>query len=238
MEEDNNKNSVLLNKGILTQAEKKTIEDLLKHDFIQEFVQDLKMFNLKYIAAKDETETRLKILNEDFKTRYNRSPIDHIESRIKTPESLIRKMLRKNVPISIDSIEGNIFDIAGIRVVCMFLSDVELIVEMIKNNPEFEILNEKDYISHPKASGYRSYHIIVKVPVYLTTGKELVVVEIQIRTLAQDYYSKAEYMIKYKFDGVVPNEVQENLLDCANAIAESDLKMMSLHDKVLEANKT
>jgi putative GTP pyrophosphokinase len=120
----------------------------------------------------------------------------------------------------------------------MFLSDVELIVEMIKNNPEFEILNEKDYISHPKASGYRSYHIIVKVPVYLTTGKELVVVEIQIRTLAQDYYSKAEYMIKYKFDGVVPNEVQENLLDCANAIAESDLKMMSLHDKVLEANKT
>lgn len=225
-----------LGKGVITSTEKKLIDDLFKETKFKNFVKDLKIFTLKYSAAMNETETKLKILNEDFKTRYNRSPIEHIESRLKNPESLIKKMLRNNIPITLDSVQKNIFDIAGIRVVCSFVSDIYTIIKMIEDNEEFTIIKKKDYINNPKESGYRSYHMIVQLPIYLTTGKENVIVEIQIRTMAMDFWASLEHKIKYKYDGIIPNEVKQELVECANSIAETDAKMMKLNEMVLNAN--
>lgn len=219
-------------KGVITSTEKKFIDNLYKDSIVQKFLQDLNVFSLKYVAAMHETETKLKILNEDFKIRYNRTPIEQIETRIKTPESLIKKMLRNELPFTLHALENNIFDVAGIRVVCSFISDIFTIVDMIRDNPEFKVLKEKDYINNPKPSGYRSYHMIVKVPIYLTTGQEDVIVEIQIRTMAMDFWASLEHKIKYKYDGIIPEDVQEELVNCSNSITECDNKMMNLNNIV------
>lgn len=221
-------------KGVITSTEKKLIQDLYKEEKIQNFIKDLKFFTLKYSAAMNETVTKLKILNEDFETRYKRSPIENIENRIKTPESLIKKMIRNDVAFNFEDLQNNIYDIAGVRVICSFVSDVYTIVKMIEDNDEFTIVRKKDYIQNPKPSGYRSLHLIVKVPVYLTTGKEDVYVEIQIRTMAMDFWASLEHKIKYKYDGTIPQEVLDELVECADSIAESDEKMMKLGQMVIQ----
>lgn len=221
-------------KGVITSTEKKLIQDLYKEEKIQNFIKDLKFFTLKYSAAMNETVTKLKILNEDFETRYKRSPIENIENRIKTPESLIKKMIRNDVAFNFDDLQDNIYDIAGVRVICSFVSDVYTIVKMIEDNDEFTVIRKKDYIQNPKPSGYRSLHLIVKVPVYLTTGKEDVYVEIQIRTMAMDFWASLEHKIKYKYDGTVPQEVLDELVECADSIAEADEKMMKLGQMVIQ----
>lgn len=224
-------------KGIITSSEKKVIDEMYKDEKVQEFINLLKTFNLKYMAAMKETETKLFILNEDFKTRYNRTPIESIESRLKTPESLIKKMLRNNLNLSVDEINERIFDIAGVRVICSFISDIDIIVNMIRDDPEIEIIKEKDYINNPKGSGYRSYHMILKVPVYLTTGLEYVYTELQIRTMAMDFWASLEHKIKYKYDGEIPKDVVSELIDCSNAMAAADEKMLKLSNRVHNFNK-
>ena len=223
-------------KGVVTSAEKKIIEDLTKEEKMQLFIAELKTFYLKYTAAMNETATKIEILNEDFKTRYNHSPIEHIETRIKEPESLIKKMLRNDIPFDLSELENRIFDIAGVRVVCSFVQDIYAIVEMINNNEEIMVIKTKDYIKCPKPSGYRSYHMILKVPVYLTTGKEYVNVELQIRTMAMDFWASLEHRIKYKYDGIIPYDVQNELIQCAETISQADNQMMHLHNKVKEIN--
>lgn len=223
-------------KGVITSTEKKMIEDLSKEERIQVFISELKTFYLKYTAAMNETATKMEILNEDFKTRYNHSPIEHIEIRIKEPESLIKKMLRNNVPFDLSILENQIYDIAGVRVVCSFIQDIYAIIEMIQDNEEITIIKTKDYIKNPKPSGYRSFHMILKVPVYLTTGKEYVYVELQIRTMAMDFWASLEHRIKYKYDGIIPEDVQEELIQCAETISQADKQMMHLHNKVKEVN--
>lgn len=223
-------------KGVITSTEKKMIEDLSKEERMQVFISELKTFYLKYTAAMNETATKIEILNEDFKTRYNHSPIEHIETRIKEPESLIKKMLRNNVPFDLSILENQIYDIAGVRVVCSFIQDIYAIVEMIQDNEEITIIKTKDYIKNPKPSGYRSFHMILKVPVHLTTGKEYVYVELQIRTMAMDFWASLEHRIKYKYDGIIPEDVQEELIQCAETISQADKQMMHLHNKVKEVN--
>lgn len=223
-------------KGVITSTEKKMIEDLSKEERMQVFISELKTFYLKYTAAMNETATKIEILNEDFKTRYNHSPIEHIETRIKEPESLIKKMLRNNVPFDLSILENQIYDIAGVRVVCSFIQDIYAIIEMIQDNEEITIIKTKDYIKNPKPSGYRSFHMILKVPVYLTTGKEYVYVELQIRTMAMDFWASLEHRIKYKYDGIIPEDVQEELIQCAETISQADKQMMHLHNKVKEVN--
>lgn len=223
-------------KGVITSTEKKMIEDLSKEERIQVFISELKTFYLKYTAAMNETATKMEILNEDFKTRYNHSPIEHIETRIKEPESLIKKMLRNNIPFDLSMLENQIYDIAGVRVVCSFIQDIYAIIEMIQDNEEITIIKTKDYIKNPKPSGYRSFHMILKVPVYLTTGKEYVYVELQIRTMAMDFWASLEHRIKYKYDGIIPEDVQKELIQCAEIISQADKQMMHLHNKVKEVN--
>lgn len=224
------------NKGIITSSEKKIIDEMYKDEKVQNFINILKSFNLKYMAAMKETETKLFILNEDFKIRYNRTPIENIESRLKSPESLIKKMLRNNINLNIDELSNKIFDIAGVRVICSFISDIDIIVNMIRDDPEIQIIKEKDYINNPKSSGYRSYHMILKVPVYLTTGLEYVYTELQIRTMAMDFWASLEHKIKYKYDGNIPEDVIEELIECSNAMADADEKMLKLSNRVHEQN--
>lgn len=227
-------NSVL--KGIITRREQELVKKLYEKDDIQEFLSELKELSLKYSAAMHETETKLKILNEDLKVRNGHSPIEHIETRMKSPESILKKMMRNNVPFTISSMQENIRDIAGVRIICSFKSDIFELVNLIKGISDFEIVREKDYVTNPKQSGYRSYHIIVKVPVQLSTGKEYVFVEIQIRTIAMDFWASLEHQINYKYDGVVPNDVRKELIECAKTISEADEKMMHLSDRVRNLN--
>ena len=224
-------------KGIITSTEQELIKKLYKEKYVQDFIEELKIFNLKYIAAMKETETKINILNEDYKIRYNHSPIENIETRLKTPESFIKKMLRNDIRFNINEVSNNIFDIAGVRIICSFISDIFDMVNIIKQNDEFTIVREKDYINNPKPSGYRSYHLIIKVPIYLTTGKEEVNVEIQIRTMAMDFWASLEHKIKYKYDGYIPEEVKTELIECANKISESDTQMMMLNNKIKNINK-
>lgn len=224
-------------KGAITTKEQELIKNLYKEKYVQDFVEELKIFNLKYIAAMKETETKINVLNEDYKIRRNYSPIETIKIRLKTNESLIKKMLRNDIKFNTEEVEKKIFDIAGVRIICSFISDIFDIVDIIKKNEEFTVIKEKDYINHPKPSGYRSYHLIVRVPVHLTTGKEEINVEIQIRTMAMDFWASLEHKIKYKYDGYIPEEVKAELIDCANRIAESDAQMMMLNNKIKNINK-
>lgn len=223
-------------KGVITTKEKEKIKNMMEDENFVEFIKVLPEFELKYLAAMREIETKMKILNEDYKTRYNRSPIDNIESRLKSNESLVKKMMRNNVAFSIDAVEQNIFDIAGVRIICPFISDIYSLAEIISQNEEITIIRIKDYIKEPKESGYRSYHMIVQIPVYLTTGREDVNVEIQLRTMAMDFWSSLEHKIKYKYDGLIPDDVKIELVECADSIAKNDEAMMLLDKKVQQVN--
>lgn len=223
-------------KGVITTKEKEKIKNMMEDENFVEFIKVLPEFELKYLAAMREIETKMKILNEDYKTRYNRSPIDNIESRLKSNESLVKKMMRNNVAFSIDAVEQNIFDIAGVRIICPFISDIYSLAEIISQNEEITIIRVKDYIKEPKESGYRSYHMIVQIPVYLTTGREDVNVEIQLRTMAMDFWSSLEHKIKYKYDGLIPDDVKIELVECADSIAKNDEAMMFLDKKVQQVN--
>ena len=223
-------------KGIITTAERRIIEDISKEENIKDFLKDLRSFDLKYAAAIEEVETKLNILKEDFNTRYNKCPIEHIETRIKSPESLMKKAIRNGIPFNLTLIEENIHDIAGVRIICPFLSDIPLLVNTIKHNFNFEVIKEKDYVTNPKPSGYRSYHLILKVPIYLTTGEEKVSVEIQIRTIGMDFWASLEHQMKYKFDGVIPENVHNELSECSEDIRRTDERMMKILDDITELN--
>lgn len=200
------------------------------------FLHDLQFAELQYEAGIKEVETKIEILKKDFQLRYNYNPIEHITSRIKAQESLLSKMIKNGISLNINDVRDRVQDIAGVRVVCSFVSDIYKIVDMIKNNTDFIIIKEKDYIQNPKESGYKSYHIIVKVPVYLTSGIDNVMVEIQIRTMAMDFWATLEHKIKYKYSGYIPDDIKQDLLDCSKVAGELDTKMLRLKRAIEEGN--
>lgn len=205
---------------------------------IELFLRELQLVDLEYSAAIKEVETKLKILQEDFQIRYNYNPIEHISSRIKSPESLLNKMVKNKVALNVNEVKERIQDIAGVRVVCSFIPDIYKLVELIKNNTDFIVIKEKDYIKNPKDSGYRSYHLIIKTPIYLTNGITEVKVEIQIRTMAMDFWASLEHKIKYKYNGFIPDDVKKELLECSTYATNLDLKMLSLKNTVDKNNIT
>lgn len=203
---------------------------------LEKFLKELQIIDLAYDAAIKEVVTKIEILKNDFQIKYNYNPIEHITSRIKTPESLLNKMIKNNVPMDIESVKQNIHDVAGVRIVCPFIPDIYKIVELLRDNTDFKIIKEKDYIKNPKESGYKSYHMIVKTPVYLTTGIEEVTVEIQVRTMAMDFWASLEHKIKYKYAGNIPETVKYELLECSESATDLDLKMLSLKKMVDDNN--
>lgn len=191
--------------------------------------KDFQPYALKYIAAMKEMETKLEILREDFRVKYSYNPIEHIKTRLKKPDSIIKKAIKNNVELKMNSLLKEINDIAGVRVICTFIEDIYRIVELLKRNPSIKILREKDYVANPKPSGYSGYHLIVEIPVFLTNGEEYVPIEIQIRTMAMDFWACLEHKIKYKFDGDIPENVKDDLRKSAKSVADLDKKMLGLH---------
>ena len=192
------------------------------------FEDDLKKISIKYLAAMQQTETYIKILEEDFIYRYNYNPIDHVVTRLKTPESIVDKLKKNGLEENIDDVEKRIFDIAGVRIVCPFEDDVTRVINLLKESSHFEIIREKDYITKPKKSGYRSYHLVVLAHVQLISGTENVPVEIQIRTLAQDFWAALEHQITYKYRGEIPDGMTKELKECSDVADLLDKKMFEI----------
>jgi len=185
-----------------------------------------------YRFALEEVNTKLKILNEEFQFIHNHNPIEHIKSRIKDPRGIMVKLSRKGLDITVENAKEHIHDIAGVRITCSFISDIYDIYEMLKKQSDIKIVEVKDYIENPKPNGYKSLHLIVKIPVFLSNGMEEVFVEVQIRTIAMDFWASLEHKIYYKFDKGIPNHLLAELKEAADAAHELDIKMKKIKDRV------
>jgi putative GTP pyrophosphokinase len=201
-------------------------EELLKQ--LQEFLS----IHQRYSAAIKEVGTKLEILNDEFKVRYDHNPIRHMENRLKTPQSIIRKLKRNGFEISVQSARENLNDIAGIRVVCCYIDDIYKIAELLLKQKDVTLVKKKDYIANPKDNGYRSLHLVVKIPIFLSDRVEFVPVEIQIRTVAMDFWASLEHQLRYKKDTAISQEIDTELAECAESIAALDMKMQGLYKKV------
>ena len=188
-----------------------------------------------YTCAMMEIETKFNVLNEEFSLLWDRQPISSIKTRIKDPLSIKNKLVRKGLPVDIQSIEENINDVAGIRVVCSFIDDVYMIAQAFKKQDDITVLEEKDYIENPKQNGYRSLHLIVSVPIFLQHEKRLMKAEIQIRTIAMDFWASLEHQLRYKKADKFDEEMAADIKYCAALSAELDMRMDDLRAKVYPA---
>lgn len=193
---------------------------------------ELKRFSLVYKFALDEMNTKINILKEEFIHIHEYNPIEHCNSRLKSPESITKKVNRKNLSFSIESIRENIKDIAGIRIVCPFITDVYKISKMIERQRDIELVERKDYIKNPKPNGYQSLHLIIKIPVFMSDRVEMVFVELQIRTIAMDFWASLEHKIYYKYDKEIPERIKKDLKDAARSASELDIKMENINNEV------
>lgn len=187
---------------------------------------------LVYNAALKQINTKLEILNDEFQHVHQYNPIEHIKSRIKTPESIVKKLRRHGYESTIENMVKYVNDIAGIRIICSFSSDIYQIAEMIRHQNDIHVVAVKDYIQTPKASGYKSYHMLVTVPVFLSDRTKDVKVEIQIRTVAMDFWASLEHKINYKFEGNAPEYVKQGLIECAHMVSELDSRMEGLNEEI------
>ncbi len=192
---------------------------------------------LIYRSALKQVETKMEILNDEFQHVHQYNPIEHIKSRIKTPESIVRKLNRYGSEPTISNMVDQVNDIAGIRLICSFTSDIYELAKIIAQQKDIHVISVKDYIRYPKQSGYRSYHMIITIPVYLTEKTVRTKVEIQIRTVAMDFWASLEHKIKYKFEGSVPEEFREELLACSKMVADLDSRMENINVAIQDLNQ-
>ncbi len=194
----------------------------------------LTRFMMIYKFALQEVETKIDILQEEFQLLHDYNPIEHTKSRLKTPESIMKKLYRKGTVGSMHEIREHIKDIAGIRITCSFVSDIYQISNMLQGQNDLAIITVKDYIQNPKPNGYKSLHLLVKVPVFMSDRQESVYVEVQIRTIAMDFWASLEHKIFYKFNGTVPQRLLDELKEAADSADELDEKMERLHQEVYQ----
>ena len=209
----------------------KYINSLLRPEenpFMQE-MQSFEEIMMMYSCAIREVKTKFEVLNDDFSVRYKRNPIEFIQSRIKKPVSIAKKLANKGCPVTCASILNNLDDVAGIRVICPFIDDIYMVAEKLISQDDITLIEAKDYISHPKPNGYRSLHLVIETPVYLSEKKELVHVEVQIRTIAMNFWATLEHDLKYKTDSVVSADLAQQLKDCAETIASTDQQMQDIY---------
>ena len=185
-----------------------------------------------YRCAIMEIETKFRVLNERFSLQHDRNPIDSIQSRLKSPDSILDKMLRKKLPFTLEAIENNIFDIAGIRVVCSFVDDIYMLADCLLQQDDITLIDRKDYIKNPKKNGYRSLHLIVKINVFFSDGMRQVPVEVQLRTIAMNFWASTEHQIRYKKDKVITPEMHARLKKCADIMADADYQMQKLAEEI------
>lgn len=195
-------------------------------------VVDYKEMRMRYSCAIKEVRTKFDVLNSEFNVRYQRNPITSISSRLKSSSSIMRKLDGKNLSFTLENVENNLFDVAGIRVVCSYVDDIYMLAEALAKQDDITVLKEKDYIKHPKPNGYRSYHMIVSVPVFFSDRTKNMAVEVQIRTIAMDFWASLEHQLKYKQE--VPNqkEIIGSLTACAEQIAAIDEQMCQVRRQI------
>ena len=214
----------------MAQATDRTEQDYLdpfEHS-LEALRQDYKQLRGVYAAAIREINARLTTLDQEFSFRNRHNPIHHIESRVKSLSSIIKKLQVTGFPVSMTSAKKNLHDIAGVRVVCRYVDDIYRIAQLLLAQDDISLILEKNYIKHPKPNGYRSLHIVVDVPVYMSQGKLFTPVEIQIRTVAMDFWATLEHGIRYKATEEVPQKIVDELRECANVITETDYKMQEI----------
>ena len=195
-------------------------------------VDSWKEVQLIYNSVLKEVNTKLEILNDEFQHVHNYNPIEHTKSRIKTSDSIVKKLKKNGLEPTIENMVEHISDIAGVRVICSFESDIYQIAKMLAKQSDIKILSIKDYIKNQKPSGYKSYHLIALIPIFLSNSVVEAKVEIQIRTIAMDFWASLEHKIHYKFEGNVPENIKKELVDCAHMISNLDAKMMNLNEEV------
>ncbi|MCR4791047.1 MAG: GTP pyrophosphokinase family protein [Treponemataceae bacterium] len=189
-----------------------------------------------YESAIQQIETKLEILNKENKVMGRRNPIETIKSRVKTPESIAKKLEKKGLPVTFESMMNNLNDIAGVRVICPYISDIYKVRDTLLKQPDIKLIEEKDYIENPKDSGYRSLHVIIEIPVYLSETTHIVRVEIQFRTIAMDFWASLEHEIHYKTIDKVPESVRRELFRVAETIAMTDREMEEIAIEVQGIN--
>ncbi|MBQ8636979.1 MAG: GTP pyrophosphokinase family protein [Clostridia bacterium] len=197
--------------------------------------EKLKMFEqlmTMYNCAIREVQTKFEVLNDDLSVRYSRNPIEMIKTRIKSPESISEKLKRRGYEVSIDSIVNNLNDVAGIRIICAFVDDIYSVADMLLRQDDITLIEIKDYIKNPKPNGYRSYHMIIEVPVFFADRKQQMRVEVQFRTIAMDFWASLEHSMKYKKNVENAEEIFAELKACADTISETDLQMMNIRKKI------
>ncbi len=199
---------------------------------IQELSDSYLQMQCRYQSAIREVRTKLENLDEEFQLRHKRNPIHHMQSRLKTVQSITEKLQRRNLPVSFASAAENLYDIAGIRVICSYISDIYTVADLLKNQDDIVLIKEQDYITTPKKNGYRSLHLVVQVPVFLAEGKVWVPVEVQIRSIAMDLWASLDHQLRYKEPQRIPKELSAELLRTAKDMAEIDLRMQRIYNMV------
>ena len=229
------KNSVLED----TVRERKLLDALFDDEMMSWSKGILERYNrlmAYYRCAIMEVETKFNVLNEEFSLRYDRNPISGIKSRLKKLDSIKEKLERRDLPFTLDTVEEHIHDVAGVRVICSFVDDVYLLADALLKQDDITLLEKKDYIANPKPNGYRSLHLIVTVPIFLEHEKRIMQVEIQLRTIAMDFWASLEHQLRYKKDFDFTEEMAKELQDCADLSAQLDARMDSLREHVESEN--
>ena len=198
----------------------------------QQMMDDFFSIQCRYSAAMKEVQTKLEILDDEFQMKHRRNPIHHIESRLKSIQSIMEKLSRKNFAVSMKSAVANLNDIAGIRVICPYVEDAYTVAKLLTSQDDVHLKEIRDYIQHPKPNGYRSLHLILEIPVFLQEGRILVPVEVQIRTIAMDFWASLEHDLRYKAHGIVPQDISDELQQVGEDISRLDHKMQSIHDRI------
>ena len=213
----------------------KTLVNSNALDKIEDNMMPLKRLMAYYRCAIMEVETKFNVLNEEFSLEYDRNPIETIKTRLKSTESIIKKLVRKNLPLTVNSIEENLNDIAGVRVVCSFLEDIYLLADCLLQQDDVKLIQVKDYIKNPKPNGYRSLHLIIEIPIFLKDEKKDMRVEVQLRTIAMDFWASLDHKLSYKKD--IPEEeaklLRQELLECALISADLDVRMGEIKNRIV-----
>ncbi|MBP3372007.1 MAG: GTP pyrophosphokinase family protein [Clostridia bacterium] len=190
-----------------------------------------------YRAAIKEVQTKLEILDDAFNVQFEHNPIHHIESRLKSPASIIQKLERKGLPVNSDSVAIGVQDIAGIRVICNYIDDVWRVEQLLLEQDDVTLVKRKDYINNPKDNGYRSLHLIVSIPIFLTGGRKDTLVEVQIRTIAMDMWASLEHKLYYKSDSNIPENLLKRMNACSDALHLIDQEMLNIHQQIQKKNE-
>jgi putative GTP pyrophosphokinase len=201
-------------------------------DAFKEVAQQFEELMMMYNSAIREVRTKLEVLNDEFNVRRSHNPISYIKFRVKKPASILEKLKRRGYPVSLASIEENLHDVAGIRVICSYVQDIYMVADMLTSQNDIKLLQVKDYIANPKPNGYRSLHLVVEIPVFFSDGCKPMKVEVQIRTIAMDFWATLEHQLKYKTEGSVPEEISQELKDCSDVIANTDSRMQNIYNSL------